>query len=83
MEIIIFPNITTSLTYPCWDMYCYTMKNAVFWDFSQCGFIINRRFGETFRLNLEGRRNNAKRTLFLARVISPALKMEAKRSSET
>jgi hypothetical protein len=24
-----------------------TMKNAVFWDVAPCGFIINRRFGDT------------------------------------
>jgi hypothetical protein len=27
-----------------------TMKDAVFWDVAPCGFIINRRFGGTFRL---------------------------------
>jgi hypothetical protein len=35
-----------------------TMKTAVFWDVELCGFIINRRFGGTSRLNLQGRRNN-------------------------
>jgi hypothetical protein len=32
-----------------------TMKNVNM----QCGFIINKRFGETLRLHLQGRRNNA------------------------
>jgi hypothetical protein len=36
-----------------------TMKNAVFWDVAPHGFIINRRFGETCRLHLQGRRNDA------------------------
>jgi hypothetical protein len=31
------------------------MKNAVFWDVAPCGFIINRRFGGTCRLHLQGR----------------------------
>jgi hypothetical protein len=30
------------------------LKNAIFWD----GFVINRCFGETYRLHLQGRRNN-------------------------
>jgi hypothetical protein len=34
------------------------MKNAVSWDVALCGFIINRRFGGTCRLHLQGRRNN-------------------------
>jgi hypothetical protein len=35
-------------------------KNAVFWDVAPRGFIINRRFGGTCRLHLQGRRNNYK-----------------------
>jgi hypothetical protein len=34
-------------------------KNAVFWDPTPCGFIINRRFGGAPRLHVQGRRNNA------------------------
>jgi hypothetical protein len=38
----------------------FKLKNAVFWDVAApCGFIINRRFGGTCRLHLQGRRNNA------------------------
>jgi hypothetical protein len=37
-----------------------TLKNAVFWDVEPCGLIINRRFGGTCRLRLQGRRNIAK-----------------------
>jgi hypothetical protein len=35
-----------------------TVKNAAFWDVALRGFIINWRFGGTYRLHLEGRRNN-------------------------
>jgi hypothetical protein len=36
-----------------------SMKNAVFWDVAPCGFIIDRRFGGTCPLHLQGKRNNA------------------------
>jgi hypothetical protein len=36
-----------------------TMKNAVFSHVAPCEFIINRRFGGTCRLYLQGRRYNA------------------------
>jgi hypothetical protein len=35
------------------------MKNAIFWDVAQCGYIINAHFGGTCSLYLQGRRNNA------------------------
>jgi hypothetical protein len=35
------------------------MKIAFFWDVAPCGFYINRRFGGTCRLHLQGRRDNA------------------------
>jgi hypothetical protein len=35
------------------------MKNAVFWDVAPCGITINRRFGGTRRLHLQGRRYTA------------------------
>jgi hypothetical protein len=36
-----------------------TMKNAVFWDVALCGFIMNRRFGETSRtLKMEATRSS-------------------------
>jgi hypothetical protein len=34
-------------------------KNVVFWDVVLCVFIINQRFGGTYRLHLQGTRNNA------------------------
>jgi hypothetical protein len=32
------------------------MKNAVFWDVEPCGSCVNRRFGGTYRLHLQGRK---------------------------
>jgi hypothetical protein len=68
--------------------YKYHLKSVVFWDVEPCGFNINRRFGGTCCIQLQGRRNNANKsvnslTLFLARVISSALEMQETRSSET
>jgi hypothetical protein len=31
-----------------------TMKNAVFWDVAQCRYCVNRSFGGTYRLHLQG-----------------------------
>jgi hypothetical protein len=31
-----------------------SLKNVVFWDVAQCGFIIDRRFGGTYRLYFQG-----------------------------
>jgi hypothetical protein len=33
-----------------------TMKNAVFWDVAPCSPFVNRRFGGTYRLHLQGRK---------------------------
>jgi hypothetical protein len=33
-----------------------TMKNAVFWDVAPCRSCVNRRFGGTYRLHLQGRK---------------------------
>jgi hypothetical protein len=33
-----------------------TMKNAVFWDVPPCRSCVNRRFGGTYRLHLQGRK---------------------------
>jgi hypothetical protein len=32
------------------------MKNAVFWDVAPCRSCINRRFGRTYRLHIQGRK---------------------------
>jgi hypothetical protein len=32
------------------------MKNVVFWDVGPCKFCVNRRFGRTYRLHLQGRK---------------------------
>jgi hypothetical protein len=33
-----------------------TMKNAVFWDVAPCRSYVNRHFGGTYRLHLQGRK---------------------------
>jgi hypothetical protein len=33
------------------------MKNAVFWGVGPCRYFVNRRFGGTYSLHLQGRRN--------------------------
>jgi hypothetical protein len=33
-----------------------TMKNAVLWDVAQCSSSVNRRFGGTYRLHIQGRK---------------------------
>jgi hypothetical protein len=33
------------------------LKNAVFWDVAPCRYFVNRRFGGTGRLHLQGIRN--------------------------
>jgi hypothetical protein len=33
-----------------------TMKNAVFWDVAACRSCVNRRFGGTYHLHLQGRK---------------------------
>jgi hypothetical protein len=30
------------------------MKNSVFWDVAPCRYFVNRRFGGTYRLHLQG-----------------------------
>jgi hypothetical protein len=38
------------------------MKNVVFWDVAPCRFYVNRRFGGTYRLHLQGRKIHERRT---------------------
>jgi hypothetical protein len=33
-----------------------SIKNAVFWDMAPCRSCVNRRFGGTYRLHLQGRK---------------------------
>jgi hypothetical protein len=51
-----------------------TVKNAVFWDVAPCRSCVNRRFGGTYPLHLQGRKIRERgttcshlHTLFLAR----------------
>jgi hypothetical protein len=74
------------------------MKKAVFWDVVPCRNCVKRRFGGTYRLHFQGRRQEEIRELCLldwTQSVAPALlvhslisssftlKMEAIRSSET
>jgi hypothetical protein len=54
------------------------MKNAVFWDLAPCRSCLNRRFGGTYRLHLQGRKIRERGTS-----VSRWLKMETIISSET
>jgi hypothetical protein len=36
--------------------YILILKNAVFWDVAPCRSCVNRRFGGTYRLHLQGRK---------------------------
>jgi hypothetical protein len=49
-------------------------KNTVFWDVTPCRSCVNRRFGGTYRLHLQGRKIREQGT---------SVKMEAISSSET
>jgi hypothetical protein len=40
------------------------LKSIIFWDISPCSPLsFNRRFGETYRLNLQGKRNRFRKTI--------------------
>jgi hypothetical protein len=66
-----------------------TMKNAVFWDVAPCSFCVNRSFGGTHRLRLQGRKIREPGTSEQVAASGSSLanfstlKMEAIRSSET
>jgi hypothetical protein len=59
-----------------------TMKKVVFWDLASCSLGYNQSFGGTYRLHLQGRWI-ATRIQWEGGCDSPALKMQAIRSSET
>jgi hypothetical protein len=40
-----------------------TMKNAVFWDVAPCRSCVNRRFGGTYCLHLQGRKIHERGTI--------------------
>jgi hypothetical protein len=45
----------TKFTYVKFEVFtAVTMKNAVFWDVTPCKSCVNRRFGGTYRLHLQG-----------------------------
>jgi hypothetical protein len=60
------------------------MKSIIFWDMTPCSLLgFNRRFGGTYRLQLQGRRNRFSKPASSAEPISSTLKMEAICSFET
>jgi hypothetical protein len=68
------------------------LKNAVFWDVAPCRFSVNRRFGGTYRLHLQGTKIRERGTsvsmwlltlVLRSRISSSTPKTEAIRSSET
>jgi hypothetical protein len=68
------------------------MKSTIFWDITpRSPLIVNRRFGGTYCLHLQGRKNKPSKKpachllshWFLAQLIFSTLKMEAICSSET
>jgi hypothetical protein len=56
----------------------FILKNAVFWDVAPCRSCVNRRFGGTYRLQIE-----ATCSRWSSLTDFSSLKMEAIRSSET
>jgi hypothetical protein len=59
-----------------------TIKKAVFWDVAPCRSCVNRRFGGTYRLHLQGRKIRERETS-VSRWLQTELSLEAIRSSET
>jgi hypothetical protein len=63
------------------------MKSITFWDITSCSPLsVNRRFGGTHRLHIQGRSNKFSKKptcWFLSALISSTLKMETICSSET
>jgi hypothetical protein len=45
-----------SASYTVWSKTKETLKNVVFWDVAPCSSFMNRRFGGTYRLHLQGRK---------------------------
>jgi hypothetical protein len=51
------PNTQTNKRYVIFEVFtAVTMKNAVFWNVASCSSCMNRRFGGTYRLHLQGRK---------------------------
>jgi hypothetical protein len=57
------------------------LKNSLFWDVAPCKSCVNRRFGGTYHLHLQGGKIRERNPAWAAADFS-ALKMEAIRSSE-
>jgi hypothetical protein len=49
------PVFTTRLKYVRFEIFmAVTMKNAIFWNVTPCGFCKNQCFGEMYRLHHQG-----------------------------
>jgi hypothetical protein len=57
---------------------------VILWDIKPCSLLkVNRRFGGTYRLHIQGQKISGKQDLVFCSVYSSTLKMEAIYSSET
>jgi hypothetical protein len=55
------------------------VKNAIFWDVTQCGSCKNRRFGGTYRLHHQGDKNRPTRNNVSSNVKALCFKPEVRR----
>jgi hypothetical protein len=60
-----------------------TIKNAIIWDVAPCRFCVNRRFGGTYRLHLQGCRLQPPAHAISSLADFSTMKMEVIRFSET
>jgi hypothetical protein len=62
-------NILSFLYYVAFEVFtAVVMKSIIFWDVTPCRLLsCNRRFGGTYRLNLQGRRNNSSKNQQVSR----------------
>jgi hypothetical protein len=51
------------------------MMNAVFWDVAPCSSCVNRRFGRTYRLHLQGRKIRERGTSEIKRLQTDPLSL--------
>jgi hypothetical protein len=83
LKCSIIPNKRLSVRFEAFTE--VTMKNVVFWDVALCRSCVDRRFGGTYLLHLQGSTHSlhppANASASLANFVT--LKMEAIRSSET
>jgi hypothetical protein len=54
--------VSKSLNFFVMVMHIHTEKKAVFWDVAPCSSGVNRRFGGTYRLHLQGIRESIRKS---------------------